>query len=72
MSFYFGCYLEELLLTIHKIMPMTNTTANTPTQTPALKIPPITAQPGKIGIRATNTNAQKNRVNDFDMATILR
>jgi hypothetical protein len=52
-------------------MPTTNTTANTPTHTPALKIPPITAQPGKIGIRAINKNAGKNLANNFDIALNL-
>ena len=43
---------------IHRIIPTINTTTTTPTQIPALKIPPIASQLLKVVIMA-NKNAKK-------------
>ncbi len=38
----------------------TNTTASTPTQTPALKMPPITSQPESVVSKKTNNAGMMN------------
>jgi hypothetical protein len=54
-GFYF---LLPSLLIINIITATTNAISSMPDQTPALKMPPITSQPGKIVIIITSRNAE--------------
>ena len=53
----------------NNISPTTAATISTPTQTPALKMPPATAQPGKKKRRFSNRDAHNN-VNDLFICAI--
>jgi len=54
-GFYF---LLPSLLIINIITATTNAISSTPVHTPALKMPPIISQPGKIVIIITGRNAE--------------